>query len=169
MVLRDKQKLGSFLANALSIVEGWSIKDDSRLYCSLADLVTLEEKTKGYRFLKKNQGKIKLLRGKYYVLGEKASATEDLKETMKTYMKKFDEGFENWKNLKDTIYELKDDGDFFKCSCPYGLKRYFCKHNIGLSIKLKNYKVPDNAISVPLDEKRRRGRPAKNKGWWSRE
>ena len=84
-------------------------------------------------------------------------------------MKKFDEGFENWKNLKDTIYELTDDVDFFKCSCPYGLKRYFCKHNIGLSIKLKNYKVPDNAISVPLDEKRRRKIPAKNKGWWSRE
>ena len=58
------------------------------------------------------------MRGKYYVLGEKASATEDLKETMKTCMKKFDEGFENWKNLKDTFYELKDDGDFFQVFLP---------------------------------------------------
>ena len=33
-------------------------------------------------------------------------------------MKKFDEGFENWKNLKDTIYELKDDGDFFQVFLP---------------------------------------------------
>ena len=37
-VLRDKQKIGSFIINALSITEGWSIKDDSRLYCSNRDL-----------------------------------------------------------------------------------------------------------------------------------
>ena len=53
---------------------------------------------------------------------------------------------------------------FFKCSCPSGLKRKFCKHNISLSINLY-YKVPDNEISVHLDEKQRRGRPSKNKGW----
>ena len=117
----------------------------------------------------KNKSKIKLLRGKYYVLRENASATEDLKTVLKNYMKKFDDGFDNWKYLKDTVYELTEDGDFFHCSCPYGLKRYFCKHNVGLSIQLKKYKVPDNAISVNLDEKRKRGRPVKNKGWWSRD
>ena len=46
-VLYDKQKIGSFIINALSITEGWSIKDDSRLYCSNMDLVTLEEQTNG--------------------------------------------------------------------------------------------------------------------------
>ena len=69
----------------------------------------------------------------------------------------------------ETIYELKEDGNFFKCSCPYGQKHYFCKHNIAISIKLNKYAIPDNAISVPLQEKRKRGRPVKNKGWWSKE
>ena len=31
-VLRDKQKLGPFLSNALEIAKGWSKKDDSRLF-----------------------------------------------------------------------------------------------------------------------------------------
>ena len=103
------------------------------------------------------------------MLGEKASATENIKETLKNYIKKFEDGFDNWKALKDTIYELEEDGDFYKCSCAYGSKRYFCKHNVALSIKLKNYKIPDNALSVNLAEKRKRGRPVKNKGWWSKE
>ena len=38
-----------------------------------------------------------------------------------------------------------------------------------LSIKLKNYKLHHIVISVPLDEKQKRGRPVKNKGWWWKE
>ena len=34
-------------------------------------------------------------------------------------------------------------------------KSFFCKHNIGLSIKLKNYKVHHIIIYVPLDEKQK--------------
>ena len=37
-VLRSKQKLGSFIKNAVSIVDGWSKKDDSRLFCEKKDL-----------------------------------------------------------------------------------------------------------------------------------
>ena len=72
-VLRDKQKLGPFLSNALSIVKGWSKKDDYRLFCDKQELVSLEEKTKGYQYMMKNNGNIKTFRGKYYVLGEKAA------------------------------------------------------------------------------------------------
>ena len=119
-------------------------------------------------------GSIKSFRGVYYILGEKAALNEDLKIVMKKYIQlkesfAYDDGFDDWKEMKETIYELKEDGDFFKCSCPYGQKHYFCKHNIALSIKLKKYAIPDTAISVPLQEKRKRGRPVKNKGWWSKE
>ena len=77
-------KLGSFLENAHSIVESWSIKDDSRLYCEKSELISLDEQTKGYRFFMRNKNKIKLLRGKYYVLSENSSATEDLKTVLKS-------------------------------------------------------------------------------------
>ena len=32
-VLRDKQKLGLFISNAFGIVEGWSMTEDSKLFC----------------------------------------------------------------------------------------------------------------------------------------
>ena len=74
----------------------------------------------------KNKSKIKLFRGKYYVLSENSSATEDLKTVLKNYMKKFDDGFDNWKYLKDTVYELTEHVDFFHCSCTFGLQIKQC-------------------------------------------
>ena len=46
-VLRDKQKIGSLIINALTITEGWGIKDNSRVYFSNGDQVTLEEQNNG--------------------------------------------------------------------------------------------------------------------------
>ena len=53
-VLRDKQKIGSLIINALTITEGWGIKDNSRVYFSNGDLVTLEEQNNG-QILKKRE------------------------------------------------------------------------------------------------------------------
>ena len=50
--------------------------------------------------------------------------------------------FDEWKKTKTTVYEILDDGDFFTCSCPNGLKKYFCKHSIGMAIKFKAYAIP---------------------------
>ena len=76
--------------------------------------------------------------------------------------------FDEWKFFKSFIYELTEDGNFFRCTCGHGMKKYFCKHNIALSIKFKDFVITDVAKSVPLNQKRKRGRPVKNKGWWSR-
>ena len=88
----------------------------------------------------KSKRNIKKFRGQYYVLGEKAALNEDLKAVMKNNIQlkdtfAYEDGFDDWKDMKQTIYELKDDGHFCKCSCPIGQKHYFCKHNIGQAIK----------------------------------
>ena len=172
--IRDKQPLGAFLQNALDIVEGWSKKDDSRLYCRKANLISLKHQTDGFQWLMQNQKSSSILkyRGNFYVLGSKALPNLDIKDALKVFIEKkvtlaYDDGFDEWKRMKSSVYELIDDGEFFKCNCPAGMKKYFCKHYIGLSVKFKNYKIPDTAKSVPLAQKRTRGRPAKNKGWWS--
>ena len=71
-VIQDKQKLAAFTKNALDIVEGWSLKDESRLYASKADLVSLKHQTDGFQWLKKNQTITSILkfRGRYYILHE---------------------------------------------------------------------------------------------------
>ena len=156
-------------------MEGWSKQDDVRLYCDKSELVSLENQTNGYQWLMKNQSPSSIikLRGKYYTLSSSAPDELDLKDAVKCYIKNqinmdYDGGFDEWKKMKSSLYELEEDGYFFKCSCHIGLKKYFCKHNIGLSIKFKNYSIPDTAKSLPLAHKRKRGRPTKNKGWWSR-
>ena len=45
-VICDKQKIG------FNYIEGWAIKDNSRLYYSNEDPVTLEEQTNGQIFKK---------------------------------------------------------------------------------------------------------------------
>ena len=44
---------------------------------------------------------------------------------------------------------------------PYFLKNYKCKHVEGIAIRLKMVDPPSEAKSVPLGEKRKRGRPKK--------
>ena len=155
------------------IVEGCSLKDESRLYKSKVDLLSLKLQTDGFQWLMKNQTSTSILEfcGRYYILAAHAKHL-DIKDEVKKFVKnkdnlEYDDGFDEWKQTRTSVYELSEDGDFFKCSCPAGSKKYFCKHNIGLAIKFKNLQIPDSAKSVPLNEKRTRGRPAKNKGWWS--
>ena len=67
----------------------------------------------------KSKGNIKTFRGKYYILGEKAALNEDLKAVMKNYIQlqntfAYEDGFDDWKDMKQTVYELKDDRNLFK-------------------------------------------------------
>jgi uncharacterized Zn finger protein len=50
-----------------------------------------------------------------------------------------------------------------KCTCPFFLKKYMCKHIIGLAIRLKSAKPPPAAKDVPIGENRKRGRPKQAK------
>ena len=158
----------------VGIVEGWGLTEVSKLFCDKKELVSLENQTSGYQWLMNNQkpNSIIKVRGKYYTLSSSAPDDVEIKEAVKKFIKsqetmEYDE-FDEWKKTKSTVYELLDDGDFFSCSCPNGLKKYFCKHSIGMAIKFKAYAIPDTAKSVPLATKRRRGRPSKNRGWWSK-
>jgi len=49
------------------------------------------------------------------------------------------------------------------CTCPSFLKNYICKHIIGMSIRLKYCKPPQEAKNVEIGTKRKRGRPSKAK------
>jgi len=51
----------------------------------------------------------------------------------------------------------------YKLVCPAFFKNYICKHAVGMAIRLKYCKPPAAAKTVPIGEKRKRGRPAKAK------
>ena len=70
-------------------------------------------------------------------------------------------------NRQNKISSEEDFLSLRMCSCPSGSRKYLCKHSVGLATKFKHREIPDSAKSVPLNEKRSRGKPAKKKGWWS--
>jgi uncharacterized Zn finger protein len=50
-----------------------------------------------------------------------------------------------------------------KCNCPAFFKNYICKHVVGMAIRLKHCKPSAAAKTVPIGDKRKKGRPAKVK------
>ncbi|CAF2251995.1 unnamed protein product [Rotaria magnacalcarata] len=76
-----------------------------------------------------------------------------------TTFNQFKKSFDIW------CIELENDSDWkkFKCNCPAFLKNYLCKHVVGMAIRLKYCKPPAAAKTVPIGEKRKRGRPTKAK------
>ena len=83
------------------MVEQFSHKDDTRLYCSLIDLISLEDKTKGFQWLQENQSpsSIAKIKDSYYVL---SSATKKKKVALPEFAKKF---MKNQKSLEANSME----------------------------------------------------------------
>ena len=48
-----------------------------------------------------------------------------------------DKTFDEWMKIRATVYELEVKNGTLSCSCPLGMKHNFCKHKVGLMIKLK--------------------------------
>ena len=97
-VLRDKQKLGALIKNAISIVKDLSKKDDSRLYCEKAELINLQNQTDGFQFMMSqntDKSSIVKVKDKYYTLSSKASEDLDLKAELKKYLK-YQKYFTRW-------------------------------------------------------------------------
>jgi len=63
------------------------------------------------------------------------------------------------------IIKLPIDGNKWQeghCTCPNYLKKYICKHIVGIAMRCKYVKPPPAAKQVPIGEKRKRGRPKKS-------
>ena len=56
------------------------------------------------------------------------------------------------------IYFNKANWRESECNCIAFLKNYKCKHVSGIAIRFKLVEIPHAAKSVPIGEKRRRGR-----------
>lgn len=50
-----------------------------------------------------------------------------------------------------------------RCNCPPFQKKYICKHLVGMAIRFKFVVPPLEAKALPLEQKRKRGRPSKAK------
>ena len=46
-----------------------------------------------------------------------------------------DLSFEQYAQLKSSVYELKYENSEISCTCPLGMKHKYCKQKVGLMIK----------------------------------
>lgn len=96
----------------------------------------------------------------YYVFLAGTSSGTPLSE-LPTEWKDFDDfkkiNFSQWQTYLDEEWEKGI------CNCPAFSKNYMCKHVIGIAIRLKYVDAPVEAKAIPIEQKRKRGRPRKTK------
>ena len=167
----ERHVLSRFLTTASDIVRNWSIDRDpsstnAKQFAS-EPTITLELWTKSYQWAKltKNitcipddSAKIYYIPARDLSSFSKADLDRYKKQKFTTF-NQFKKSFDIWR------LEIRDESHWktSKCNCPAFLKNYICKHIVGMSIRLKYCKPPPAAKSVPIGEKRKRGRPAKAK------
>ena len=67
--------------------------------------------------------------------------------------------FKEYKDMRTSCWLLEErDNDFF-CDCPIGMKGKLCKHTIGMRYVTGKLEATSQVRSVPLGQKRKRGRP----------
>ena len=138
-----------FTKNCKEIVYKESKLNDkeNRLFCDPMELITL---TEGWKWLqtKKKQSDILLIKQKYYTLASSVPKSTVLNDVAKQYIRgqrsgNYEEGFDEWSELRATVYELVKHEKFFTCNCPLGMKKHWCKHRIGMMIKFNMISIQD--------------------------
>ena len=67
--------------------------------------------------------------------------------------------FDEFLRIRSSCWIIEErDGDMF-CDCPVGMKGKLCKHSVGILYHSNVLEPADDVRSVPLGEKRKRGRP----------
>lgn len=162
--LRERLPVSKFKVVLAEMVAGWSIsyKNNLKIFKKIPT-IDLPLWTSSYQWAKLNKKLIATKTGDLTVYNFAAKNENDLGEMKKLEdWLSFDDyklfGFNNW-----TIQIKGEDWRQSKCNCPAFMKKYICKHTVGLAIRLKYVKAPPEAKNVKMEEKRKRGRPSKAK------
>ena len=168
---RERHVLSRFLTISSDIVRNWSIDRDTSLtnvkHFATEPTISLALWTSSYQWAKMNKSVICINNESskvYYIPARDSDSIpqKDLNQYKKqrfTTFNQFKKSFDIW------CLEIEHDLSWrkAKCNCPAFLKNYICKHVVGMGIRLKHCKPPSAAKTVPIGEKRKRGRPAKAK------
>lgn len=167
---RERHVLSRFLTVASNIICNWSVERDLssvnvKIFAT-EPTVSLKLWTSSYQWAKADKKIVSIQNDGlacYYIPArhlESISQAELKKYTGRnwTTFNQFKKSFDIWcLEMNDSNWKKS------KCNCPGFLKNYICKHVVGMAIRLKHCKPPAEAKTVPLGEKRKRGRPSKAK------
>ena len=180
--LRERYPLSRFRIVAQNIVGDWSKeRDTTRINSkkfSIIPTITTKMWTDGYQWMKLNK-KVLVQEKSHHLEFYFTSSTEkhDINKTnMGTYIRLMKHmrwtDFDPYVDIVKSIWKVtlsknctveNEEWKTGMCNCPIFYKQYICKHMIGISMRNKILTFPLIAKNIPMDAKRKRGRPAKAK------
>lgn len=161
---RERMDLGKFRVALCSMIETWGISYTTGLSELNLDAPELPLKmwTKGYQLAKENVKITSRRTGSKMVY--RCAKSDNIVDSIGC------DDFDSFKkqsfDFHDTIFEhptRRDNWLRSECDCADYFKLFTCAHIIGIAIRLKCIAPPAEAKSLPIGEKRKRGRPAKAK------
>ncbi|CAF4632468.1 unnamed protein product [Rotaria sp. Silwood2] len=168
---RERHVLSRFLTIASNIINNWSIERDpsstnAKIFATEPP-ISLELWTSSYQWAKSTKDIICISNNSskiYYIPARDLQSIKEADLTKYenkkwTTFNQFRKSFDIWRMEMENNEAWKKS----KCNCPAFFKHYICKHIVGMTIRLKHCKPPPAAKTVPIGEKRKRGRPAKAK------
>lgn len=159
--MRQRLTVGDFINRIKSVMNDWSSESQ---FAGEPD-IQMCDWTNGYQWSKSQ--------ATYYCERKEDASryigyVSSVKKISKQAISKLEKM--NWKNLEEytasfTLHKIelpKGNWEEGSCSCGYNLKRYVCKHIIGMALRKQLTTAPVEAKSVKLGMKRGAGRPKKN-------
>ena len=169
--MRERLPVGQFLNCMADMVEKWSRRrNPSSTNClPVAEnpSTSLKAWTDAYQWAARNVPVLQRDEGTitwYYVtssrMGEPITA-----RLLKKFQRREDRwaNFDDFKSWRTEVWTIVVSSASVTCTCPFFIKKRQCKHALGIKIRRKEVAVPPEAKSVPLGQRRKRGRPSKAK------
>jgi hypothetical protein len=168
--LRERLPLSRFRILALETVEKWSKEyaNHSKEFMT-ETTITLELWTKGYQWARMKKTVISV--DNESTVEFSISAGEEVTVSQSDIISVKSMKWNTFQQFKEKAFRVwlvtlpKEKSEWMKgiCNCPSFLKRYMCKHVVGLAIRSKFCTPPIEAKNIPIGQKRRRGKPSKAK------
>lgn len=169
--MRERLPLVQFLNELVKMVNDWSCDYIQDKVFITQPSIDLPLWTKSYQWVKL---------AKRVIVGQHSIDLDD-NENEKVYTFKipsasfdtvveFDldhcKSLDEFKKYAFAFYSLEMPSNNWRkgtCTCPSFYKKFICKHLVGMAMRYKLVEPPLAAKSVPLGQKRKRGRPKKAK------
>lgn len=160
--LRERMDLGKFRIALFEMVETWSKRYTTGIKSTNPDApeIELQQWTAGYQFAKANTKISSRRRGNKIVY--RSATVDDVYDG--TEWVDFDDFKKKSFAFYDTTFAYPTKRDNWlqsECNCSDYFKKYICTHIIGIAIRMKCIQPPAEAKSIPIGQKRKRGRPKK--------
>lgn len=167
--LRERLEFTQFCVVLFAMVKQWSIEYSNNLNSinNGAPSMNLDLWTTGYNFAKSNATvSQKRTRSQiiYTIPIGNRSDDDSIYDDCAKWTKFHD--FKRSLDIVHTTFDYPvtlDNWTNGYCDCSNGFKKYLCEHMVGIALRLKVISAPAEAKTIPLGQKRKRGRPAKAK------